>query len=506
MKTGRPLILALSLLAASPAPAAEPGRAAWRADLDQLEAALEASYANLAWMASPESGANLPAADRRARAALDAATSEDEARAALRAFAASFRDGHFSELPTLSPASATPEPEPETAALDPADPSGGCAALGFAATAPIAFSLPFESLPGFKLAGDGLSTPFRAGEIVAPDGRKIGVVRIQNFRPVPFPDVCRRAWAELAATGRPVTVRNLRTGIRDAWLSALAEQLRQFRTDGAQGVIVDVGGNSGGNDSGDWMARLFTDRPVVSARLLMVAGPQASTYLDEETEALDEALKAASAPEAKIALRRALDTVSASRKALAKPACDLSWVWREQRPWRLEACNRLVGTGFAGGQLSDAPAGTFTDRAAAEVLSSVTTVDRWRGAWTGPVYVLTNGKTYSSAEMFAAVMRDNGVAKTIGDRTGGAGCGFMTDEAPLTLTSTRLRFRMPDCARLRADGTDEVAGVQPDLPLPSREGESERARAMRALRAVSVDLAAAPPSLAAGRAPPAARR
>lgn len=64
----------------------------------------------------------------------------------------------------------------------------------------------------------------------------------------------------------------------------------------------------------------------------------------------------------------------------------------------------------------------------------------------------------------------------------------MSDSPPLVLTHSRLRFRVPNCIRLRADGTDEVAGVTPDLPIAPTEGESGRGRAARVLRAVTADL------------------
>jgi C-terminal processing protease CtpA/Prc len=90
--------------------------------------------------------------------------------------------------------------------------------------------------------------------------------------------------------------------------------------------------------------------------------------------------------------------------------------------------------------------------------------------------------------MFSATMRDNGAAKIVGGRSGGDGCGFMGDAPPLTLPHSRLRFRIPNCMRLRADGTDEVAGVAPDLPVVPAEAESDRARAARVLRTISADL------------------
>ena len=93
--------------------------------------------------------------------------------------------------------------------------------------------------------------------------------------------------------------------------------------------------------------------------------------------------------------------------------------------------------------------------------------------------------------MFAAVMQDNRIAKLVGDRTDGDGCGFMTEGAPIVLRYSRLRFRTPNCLRLRADGANEEAGISPDLPVLPTEGESDRARGERALQVIAADIRAA---------------
>lgn len=72
----------------------------------------------------------------------------------------------------------------------------------------------------------------------------------------------------------------------------------------------------------------------------------------------------------------------------------------------------------------------------------------------------------------------------------GDGCGFMTDAPPVVLPRSRLRYRMPNCVRLRADGGNEVAGVKPDLAILPADGESDRERAWRLLDAVAGDLRA----------------
>ena len=158
------LLGAAALLAIAPAAQSQPATydaVAWAGDFAQLKAELENSYVNLAWAGSPESDVDVPQLERRARAALAAASNDGEARDALLDFVAGFHDGHLSERPYLAKPIGPVEPEPAAVVLDARDPAGGCAALGYAATNPVLFSLPFESLPGFVLLSDGLTQPFR---------------------------------------------------------------------------------------------------------------------------------------------------------------------------------------------------------------------------------------------------------------------------------------------------------------------------------------------------------
>src|ERR1041384_3460268 len=88
---------------------------------------LEREYSHLAWFGSPQGGVDLPALDRATRSALERATSNAEASAAITAFVAAFHDGHFAATPaprSSPPASAEP-PTVERAG----DARTACAAL-----------------------------------------------------------------------------------------------------------------------------------------------------------------------------------------------------------------------------------------------------------------------------------------------------------------------------------------------------------------------------------------
>ena len=449
-----------------------------------MKSELEKSYSNLAWFASAQSGVDLPALDRRTQAVLAQAHTDAEAHLAIRDFVTSLHDGHFSELPSLEAGATNTAIEPPKRDLARDDPRSGCAALGYGDKSQVAYSLPFESLPQFKLESDGMSSAFRAGT-VAWNGARVGLVRIKNFSMRQYPSECERTWSKSpkhAGTGAEFD-----DLVTDTWFTTLAAQLRRFRTEHVDILLVDVGSNSGGNDSGEWTPRLLTAKPVRSARLLMSAAPVAQTYIDEEIAAIKTAQAADSTAGLQAKAQESLTFFAAASADLASRHCDMSWVWAEQRPFDPAGCSRLIDVGYASGAIAAMAPADYHDRRAAQKIYWPAAVDPWRGSWTGRVYVLANATSYSAAEMFAAVMQDNAIAKIVGVRTGGDGCGFMEDTPPVVLPHSQLRFRMPNCVRLRADGSSEVAGIAPDLPIAAIDGESPRARAARLLSTIVVD-------------------
>lgn len=136
------------------------------------------------------------------------------------------------------------------------------------------------------------------------------------------------------------------------------------------------------------------------------------------------------------------------------PACDRNDVWRGATP----ACS-VFGEG--------APE--------AATLAGV-------GAWRGPVFVLVDGGTASAAEELVAWLRDNDIATVVGERTLGAGCGYIDGGKPTRLSQIPFDVHMPNCARFMTDGTNEVEGLAPDLPLPPTDDATRAEALARALR------------------------
>jgi hypothetical protein len=481
------VMLALAVSAAPPTPAKRFDRKAWLADYQSLKEGLERQYSHLAWFGSPQGGVDLPALDRETIAALQRATTDEEATAAFDRFIGRFHDGHLVRKPAaVAPVGVEP-PKPSSWP----DAPSACAALGYAPSQRIPFSVPFESLPGFSLRSDGLSEAFRSG-VIDVNGVKLGLVRIQRFRAQEFVPLCLQAWkAQQARSDAGVTAGDISRVIDAVWLENLAARLARFRAEKVSAVIVDLGGNGGGNDLGDWAVRTFTPRPVTSAQLLVVPGDAGLPYLQEELSSLRGALALDGGVNelSRTALSDALARFEKRAEESAKAPCSMAWVWKERRAWGTSSCTRLLEADYFSGPLGFADAGTYDPRVA-KTLFWGTAAEPTRGAWDGPVFVLVNDGTGSSAEAFASLIRDRGVAKIVGVKTLGAGCGFMNDVDPIVLPNSKLTFGVPNCVRLRDDGTDDVAGVTPDLPVPMTPGESGRARAWKIVDAVLGSLSA----------------
>jgi hypothetical protein len=484
-----PSLALLAVCATATVAAADPPKfdtSPWTEDFAALKAGMETRYANLAWFASPQGGVGLPTLEQHTRAALATAESAGEARRIIVDFVTALGDGHFSRMPDDPPAGAA-HAEPPKAKLDPGDPETGCAALGYAPRSHAGFSLPFESLPGFKLTANGLTHGFRAGLLPVRQGVTLGLVRIPEFRETGTAWACLAAWRGLVRQHKPIDADAVTEAVQEQWFAAMSATLRDFAARHVAAVVADVGNNSGGDDLSDWLPRLFTSRPVHSARMLVARAPAISAYTEEELTALRKPLPDTAGPEARAAVERAIAGFEADEKALSAQLCDMSWVWREQRPWQPEdPCSRLIDVGSAGGFLAYLPPHSF-DVSVAKRVYWPAVADDYIGAWTGPAYAVTDTHTYSAAEQFAASFQNNHIGKTVGEHTAGDGCGFITDLPPLVLPNSRLAFRMPNCVRLRADGTDEVAGVTPDLPVTPLKDESPRARAARIAETIADD-------------------
>lgn len=94
-------------------------------------------------------------------------------------------------------------------------------------------------------------------------------------------------------------------------------------------------------------------------------------------------------------------------------------------------------------------------------------------AWTGPLAILADRRTASAAEEFISWLRDNGRAVMGGERTFGAGCGYIDGGAAFQFTAVPMHLMIPNCSRFTRDGINEIEGQAPDLTIDWQQLEPE---------------------------------
>lgn len=458
----------LTILAVGPAhshPAFSP--APWLEDLEQLRDAMSAGYPNLEWQA--ERGLDLPATYARARGRLEQARDPFEARRALERFVAAFGDGHLDihwPRPEAAPSGQVQQPQPLCQRLGYVD-YGDAGSIA-------------TRLPAFQSIG-GPDALLPTG-VVEVGGRKVGVLRLSLFMPQGFPSLCEQVAQRLGLKpGDPCddACEGRLSRATDAdFVRALQAAVSAIAAADAEVLLVDIAGNGGGNDSAIALARMITAGPMPTPRVgFMRTKPWAAQLASMQAD-IRVGLGKAKDEEAD-SLRRYDAALSAARAEAARP-CDRSPLWLGQP----SGCSMIVtGTLFAGG-LSPEPADGARDHPWSETVSATARFPAISPLWRGPVIVLVDGDSASSSELFAAMVQDQHAALIVGAPTYGSGCGHMTDAKPLRLRNSGAEVSMPDCLRLRADGTNEVAGVQPDLLIGFRKADTIRERTGRLARAL----------------------
>jgi hypothetical protein len=120
------------------------------------------------------------------------------------------------------------------------------------------------------------------------------------------------------------------------------------------------------------------------------------------------------------------------------PTCDRFGVWKGEKP----PCTVYAGT----------PTTEWVESDGAP-------------AWTGPLAILADRDTASAAEEFITWLRDNKRAKMGGEKTFGAGCGYMDGGNVFAFKAANIHLMMPNCSRFTRDGTNEIEGQAPDVAI-----------------------------------------
>ena len=439
----------------------------WLEDFRQLLGEMSSHYANLD-SAVKDRRIDLAEIRKTAETRIAAAKTDGEAKAAIDWFLRQFGDGH-ARVDWSKSESVKEKPRPI------------CERLGY--TRRDAGGLDFSKVDGFTALNDADSLYFPAGILRLSDKRKPGMLRIHLFTETAHPELCTQAQKELgiadgAECGSDCFHRmQIRTG--NLLTAALERRIEALQRAGATAIVVDLTGNGGGNDWVEPAARVLTPVPLRSPRVAFLRHPHWSNQLRQHLHDIEADLRDKAEPRA--VLKEAADTIRTALKEAEKP-CDRSGVWSDA-PTKPD-CSLVVAEGIhSTGVLAYAKPGTFAETLRSRGRLFYPSQYSYReGLNRLPLIVVTDGGTASASELFVASMRDNNAARIIGTPTNGSGCGYTDGGIAASLKHSGGTVKLPDCIRLRADGTNEVLGIIPDVLVPWGWRDSRYQRAMNVVR------------------------
>jgi len=163
---------------------------------------------------------------------------------------------------------------------------------------------------------------------------------------------------------------------------------------------------------------------------------------------------------------------AAAKKRVAETPCDATPLWERRHP----SCMWLGEGFFATGPMAAADPLALRGKPWAADIFSPMEFQYTEGLWKGPLIVLVDGGSGPAAEEFAALLQDNRAALIMGEPTVGVGCGYTDGGTPTTLSRRGAILMVPDCVRVRADGSNETRGVVPDLLVGFHRTDGPRLR------------------------------
>ena len=432
----------------------------WLDDLKQTQVAVSAKYANLEWLVL-EREVDLPGLFLDAESRIEAAQSEADARSAFERLARKFADGHVRFR----------WPAPQVA-KGPSRTS--CASLGY--DAQMQGNLVAAFIPGYTALARQTPDEFPAG-IIQLDGKTIGVIKIRVFTAKGFPELCEAAAAALRIDFAVPCAATCEDRIAqwsvDRMTRDLERQIRIVKDAGAEALLVDIADNGGGTEWAEAVARMLSSMRLRSERIGFVRGEHwTNAFLQKETELLAAAERTKGRD--RLFLRGLADQV-ASRRRIAEQSCDPSPLWTGQKP----SCSWLGDAFYASGLMESDDYPGLRQKTWAALVFKPAQFRYEPALWAGPLIVLVDGGTGSAAEQFAAILQDNRAAIIIGAPTGGAGCGHTNGGTPTLLKNSGGMLDLPDCARFRSDGSNEVMGIQPDIIVGVRTSDGPHRQGSR---------------------------
>jgi hypothetical protein len=452
----------------------------WLEDFAQLKREMSANYANLEW-AIKERGLNLKQISEQTEASLQKARDQAEAQAAIDVFLRQFADSHLRAewISKGGNQSAENNSQPVSRSL--------CRQMGYQPSPYVKPGVAFSDFENYRRLGGESSKYLPAGVLTLSTGKKIGVIRIALFMESQFLDLCAQAVAERGLTDNSncndECLMHVNLRVSNLLTEHLAAQVKNLKREKIDALVIDISSNGGGTNWYEPAARTLSAKTLQVGASGFIRHPHWTKQLKERLSTLEAEIAKTSSPKFKKLLTQSAKNLRADI-AKTEKTCERRAVWenRKLECSLVEIASKPV--------LPYAKPNKSEDDSAIKLLNGASYYTYEQGVYAGELLVLIDQRTASSSEAFTAMLKDNGAAQVIGQPSMGAGCGYTNGGIETVLKNSGARIRMPDCVRFRADGTNEVAGITPDILIPWRQNDTPFQKAKRTIETIEKIFAA----------------
>ncbi len=451
-----PLIVTLVFAAAANAFAQTTEQ--WLEDYSAMKKYMAEAYANFEWARTK---IDLVELDRKTVAGLNEAKSPAEAQKVIAEFLRAFHDGHLQiRKPSANNSESESRVIPKTATGEQA-----CSTIGVNAR-PKRFSVAFQDAPGFSAVG-AESDPFPAGILDFGSGKSIAIISIPLFSPGAYQGNCAAAWERfresLEGDCDGECIDRFQGESERRLTERFISQVRDLAAKKPTALLVDIALNGGGSDWVSVIAKALSPVELTPPTLRFIRHPHWVKILESQLADVNDDLRRKDLTKTQKTILKGAKRKLTEYVADAKTPCDLGYFWTDKTT--KPNCERLSSARLVGGLAGKIDPKTVANLKSRNSLTSAEPYEFEKGIFHGKIYVLTDDRTASASEMFVSMLQRAKVATTIGSKTFGAGCGYVDGGTQYFLPVSKLQLRMPDCARFRADGVNEVEGIEPDVKL-----------------------------------------
>lgn len=447
------LLFAWAAFCAMSGPNGETAR--WLDAFSQLKSGLATNYANFQYVLT-DRRMDLPTLAGTYEARIAAAETEAARRGIFDEFLREFRDPHL-----------------RIAWTGDDEPAGTTCSTANQFTSGVNWKRSDSFVPVADVGGEA----FGAGLLRLPSGETVGIIGFRSFDPRDYPQ-CMQAAKTLSLDpaspcDQPCADRidHLAGRLLD---DALVRTVRELARRGATRIVVDIVDNQGGTDWVESAMRILAG-PIRSPAVGMIRHP---AWLQEISER-EAAVRAEPASPARAGM---LERLASARRALMQ-TCELGSAWTD-RSLAMEGkalpCSTIVTGYLYSSGLAPAPEGSMQTA----IYKPLAYGPAPRGVDL-PLVLLVNDNSHSAAELFAAAIQDARAGVIMGIVTPGASCGTYTRTGSgFRLVNIGATVHVPDCVRLRKDGSNERRGIVPDRYIAWGPNDSGWIRLQKAIEAL----------------------